>query len=1082
MEGVENIKTVNVEYVSNYIYNSKVGLIAGPDLTLGNNSMNNVCNELLLKYQINPKVFPKTKNPWELIEYFEEEDKKTIGDDLYRIVRDCSNKSISDSLLKVYWSGILDFNPNTNIKNSVQEVLLTKPKPKNLVIIQGEINHLRYNEVPWIPVLGYIENHSFVIDKEEYEQQFYNLISPVNTFVDSVQDHAFCFGFDSCFWLLKDLLRVLNSNSVVKLKQIVVVTTNPNALKEIVSKLKLKMRIILIVAPMGPVLQRLNERMPQTSLWGIDTEIHSSLESSDFVEVLNLKREFKTSETASILDSLFRPSSLRMDAFIDNMDFERDCLEQLTQEMSQEHNKHIIVVSGVAGVGKTTLVKRVACNLLKADHIVIWQKKYPYNDLKDQIKTVAKKFKKMNTSGPLIWIVDDPNFLNVDLQNFIGTIIEQDIDIKVVLLMRNMDYVTSGFSKIQSKISTTECKISQMIINDYLGDDECDRFIQYTKKFGVPSNNVASFIEKNKRDASSVMCLMYFFVQGSKTTIKESVLDEFTRLDQPNVNAKAFLAKTVVGKIESISTNKFTSTLRVAYELIATCDHFNTPVPIEVIVRALNIDDYGLWAKMLQENSNEGPGLFYEDVIDGSVYYRVRNSVVKDIIIEHINGNIELNKSIDYLHRAINCFNNDSGVVYGFISNLLNNLNVKGLNRSKIRNLFLTAINKAGWHQTKQFLHRYALWLKDIGEHSESMEMCEESLRSDNHPSSKKHETDEFISTTLISNLKYIHANQDLKAAEVVKLFDKHYRNTQPSHFQNVHAVHTSAEIMLSLAKDESVHGNDKFLMYQQSLESLQRSIEWLNNIKSKGRYKSELDYLNQIEMLTRLQSKVLVHLGDEPKDRESIVKYWFENETQSIFAAYIESRLPDLVENEINIGKIAKPIYDDIQFFLSLIEGPVSDNFARSIARFLYYWQVKPRYKEVNHSKPYDIDWALISTMSSVAQNGSYEFNNIQMKYLYALSLYHLNKYSQGKVMIQQISAEREKKWQSASDYFLGSQGQLKKYQGSVKKLRGASYFYINELDLEIKCDKFQRRWEAVDHAYIQFNTHGIYAVKQIK
>src|SRR5262249_52845955 len=107
---------------------------------------------------------------------------------------------------------------------------------------------------------------------------------------------------------------------------------------------------------------------------------------SDFVVIVNeqLEARLQKSEHNQLLDLLFAPSVTRWDPYVYELDLRRSLGPRLLQELDQQLTDRdrsglACVVTGNAVTGKTVLLKRLAFDLSRAGHPVLWLK--PWSSL-----------------------------------------------------------------------------------------------------------------------------------------------------------------------------------------------------------------------------------------------------------------------------------------------------------------------------------------------------------------------------------------------------------------------------------------------------------------------------------------------------------------------------------------------------------------------------------------------------------------------------------------------------------------------------------------------------------------------------
>ena len=154
-----------------------------------------------------------------------------------------------------------------------------------------------------------------------------------------------------------------------------------------------------------------------------------------------------------LTDSLFRPTSVDWLPFLCELDLIRSFRQELSAEVVaalQTANvgyRPYIVLRGEAGVGKTTALKRLACDLAGEGVTTLWCRRSVAGNWLKQYRQLAaalgKVIRKSGTSDKKIVVIcDDPWGLRLDAGELLSCFDGVPAKIAFVFAFRNSDYYT----------------------------------------------------------------------------------------------------------------------------------------------------------------------------------------------------------------------------------------------------------------------------------------------------------------------------------------------------------------------------------------------------------------------------------------------------------------------------------------------------------------------------------------------------------------------------------------------------------------------------------------------------------------
>ncbi|MES9973780.1 MAG: ATP-binding protein, partial [Candidatus Thiodiazotropha sp.] len=364
----------------------------------------------------------------------------------------------------------------------------------------------------------------------------------------------------------------------------------------------------------------------------------------------------------SIIDALFRPKSVDWTPYKLGLDLQRTVTDEIYSSIvtaldDASDSPKIIFIRGEAAVGKTVTAKHVAVKLSENGVFVAWARSSPYNWAalyRDMLRDISRK----DDINQLVIFCDDPHSLKLDPSEIFSGLEELSVPAVVVVVTRNTDFfgVDSGTAHL-SLSASFEVPID-------LNDDETSKLPSFLHALNI----VESIDEGNKlvgsigtRAASDILCSLWYLVPATKSQIADSLRDQYMRLGESEAT------------IQSVAENAASTShvAKLAYEYVTACSSLNVGLPIEVLVRALQID-YQDWIDMCVEGRPLW-GLLYDEVSDDgdTIEYWTRNEVVTHVLLDLLNGGTGNAGQLRALGSLIQVCNEPSPVYRNFITNIL---------------------------------------------------------------------------------------------------------------------------------------------------------------------------------------------------------------------------------------------------------------------------------------------------------------------------------------------------------------------------------------------------------------------------
>ena len=346
-------------------------------------------------------------------------------------------------------------------------------------------------------------------------------------------------------------------------------------------------------------------------------------------------------------------------------------------------------------------------------------------------------------------------------------------------------------------------------------------------KLGIQANEAeaaANVRGTPSRRAQDTLSLLYYHLPATRTMIASSIRDEFFRLGD-----RALLSQVLIG-----AECRSTDLLKEAYAMVAIAEYYGAPLPIEVLVTALQID-FEQWRAATPQSGLVWGILYAEESSAGqTVTFRTRNAVVAGELVRIINGGTFGHAGeVRVMQRLLSSCTGSMPAYRNFCLRILvpyTNL-VNRLEYHDGLQLFDGAISALP-HQDRTILHHKGLWIKECGgDPVAAKEVLLEALRAKNYPYAERLERDENIYTSLAANeIQIIEKNKidrDQGKRQTLQYLDK----ARAADFFDPRTVHVQANLLVKLAsKEESRQSADTYALASRALSDVDRTLLILGN------------------------------------------------------------------------------------------------------------------------------------------------------------------------------------------------------------------------------------------------------------
>jgi hypothetical protein len=799
----------------------------------------------------------------------------------------------------------------------------------------------------------------------------------------------------------------------------------------------------------------------------------------DLVAIVNsqLTSPISKDETSQLLDLLFSPALARWDPFYHRLDFRRSMgarlLDALQLAVRRRKNAPGYVLIGAAASGKTTIAKRVAFDLAEKGHLVMWFRRAFYPNVQSMLLDFFRVLGEVeDKSKRFYFFVDDPVGMGSTTVRTIASAAEsRGIKCTFVLIVRTSDWRTREHTDIIGDLDI----IKEFVLEDKFEEQELQALPNYLVSLKIFPNNEAAKKEIKRApscSASDTLGLLYWLLPKTRQSIEASIQQEYLRLGE-----YAGLSRVVIG-----AYNKTTDFLRQAYGMVAVSDHYYTPVPIEVLVSALDVE-YREW---LEAAGREGAawGLLYGEssVDEDTIVYRPRNAIVTRILVETINGGkLAHSGEVQHLLKLLRACKGTSPVYRQFCVDIL-------VPRSKLSHLdyhdglqMYDAAMGALPLPDRTLKHQKGLWIKDkANDPLLAKSVLEEALITEVYPFTERGEAEEHIHTSIAATLLDAADRRDIPLDVAMPQILRHVDQARADSFFNPRAIHVQANLILRLLSNfENNDTADTYALVNQAIVAVDSTLLILRNpMKAVADRPSK-----EIEFLEDITGKIfekIIPLNELTESAEELFRK-FKRQDGFVIAA----RKLYHIAREKNSGTAYNEAFAYCQRVMRTVEkesqAPSAD--LCSVAVCIYYeWNVNRYEPKRNVSRR--IDWSLLQALAQeVLRSEKYSGDPFYL-YVAGFALAEQLKWSEANALF----AENRKGGIPSDQLFqiravlLDQEGVRSHVQGKITGGRVKKYILVDALKKDFHLSRYER-WPNVGeiaHAYIGFSLAGPLAVQE--
>ncbi|MFT3807106.1 hypothetical protein [Arenimonas sp.] len=780
-------------------------------------------------------------------------------------------------------------------------------------------------------------------------------------------------------------------------------------------------------------------------------------------------------DLGALVDSLFRPGSIDWNPFLMDLDLRRDQNTRMKTDVDRlldatpSSEPLSYVVRGEAGVGKTSCLKRLAVDLATDGRNVLWCKRFSsgnwiryYKDLVAKLSEAARD--SSQKPGKLVIFCDDPWSLRLDASDLMSCFEKYGDTCVFVFSFRNSDFFTGdGSANLLGR--PTE----QLELEFKLSSMEMDSLAAMLVRIGAAANSASATAlvqETSTRNSNDILCSLWYLIPETKSQISESLRDEYCRLGESESAVTSIAQEAAATGIVA----------RRAYEFVTVSSHLGIALPIEVLVRALNLN-YDEWISMMG-GGRPLWGLLYDDFDPEreTVVFRTRNDVVTTILLVLLNGGpVGHVGELRLLKDLIAACKGGSTVYRNFVMDVL----VR--NRPKLERsfsyedgaaLFELASETLPFEDRVLELHR-GIWIQHKG--GTKLELAyktmERALEMPIYPGSERDAPPEHVHTSMAATVVQMVKHGAFDRDKGIDLVREHLRKASSPTFFNAHTSHVGANMLFELASLNGSSASDEIGL--SSLAAAFQEIEHaLQAVGSSGR--GHFKHEKSIEMLLDLQRRILSSIpngaqldliAQEIFDRSSN-QLGFEVAARKLFAEATQS----------GKGRDFNEVRESLERAHQQIQNKGLTPSVELIALradLMIRWRV--------HRTGTPPDWqALKNDLRAVMSSPRYR-DDVLKKFYFAVALFQCGETTESTAVFSalrrlQLSTLMP---QDVRCFYLNPEGRPKQFQATPSSLHSRQWVQIPEFDLSLPArSMYSTSPNSTMHVFVGFTLNGPVAI----
>lgn len=820
--------------------------------------------------------------------------------------------------------------------------------------------------------------------------------------------------------------------------------------------------------------------LPLGSMEGIDYEKLGSIgERLHIVPRENDLGSYDPSSHNRMIDYLFKPSELNWEPYRQKLDFPR-CITNLIMEKIEDSlssdNSGILFLTGEAGVGKTIVMRRLAYDCADKGYLSLWIKRsigyQEFFSWSSIVRKINESISKVTGTKVVLFLDGALNrFDHID--ELIQALESESLKWCLVTCRRkteeafgNEELGVNNYPELNGSSIVFPNELSQREIADLPG-------YLISIKAAADIQAAAHLVkEVEKRNASDVLCALWYLLPQTRSAIAGSLSEEYFTLGGIEGVVQNFAR-------ESASKRDWA---RRAYELVTTCSGLDIPLPIEVLIRSLQIE-YQDWINVCVNGEPLWGLLYDENYNNGESYaYRTRNEVVTNVLLKTLNGTSashigEFRCLKDIL---LSCEigspiyrNTAATILIGKKKELKKRFTFEqGLE------LFDAAIAALPF-EDRSLVHHRGLWIKDAGgNYVGAYEAISKALKTDDYPLSEKGESLGHVHTSLAScivrEVENLDLDHDVYASKLHAIEDHLVKAEKYSPYDPYNS-HVSANLFIKVATKFKNKDED---LYLASIANAIRIISSSLTLADASKSSKSRSSQESLQMLKNLEER-LFQISDNFEENDNLAKAAFNaSRDQTGFYVILKVLIAEAAAK--NKGKMFKRAEDYLSEVVRLIYSNSCELDSRIIecrVDLAVKWHILSGISNAPNWSHLEED--LLTLLDSPVWG-----NQILNEFYRAITLFHLQRINEAEAIFNQLR-RRELPGdlrRTRRCLYIDKNGNAKMFQGQIKDGNLKKYVYCSEFSSEFLCsNEFFEKNDSLVHFYLAFTIQGPVAIKTI-
>ena len=759
-------------------------------------------------------------------------------------------------ITQISWSLCISFTMDLRFETELKTYLDSLPLSSGATIVSDDAITLPARTLPVYKLYGNYnhadQNSTIAIADSDIliRQQIWSRM--LKTCSDYLRQAPLIFlGTDNNQHEIQEILTSLLSIGPPAPSRLIFLKSDPSYKNDTIANLLRRFRVSICDASIQEVATSVSDFKPKQmtmNLGALDTnsdDLSDSLQSykqiaSVVPNRLAFTMDFEQHRNA-LLDSLFRPMSMDWSPYLLQISFERSLTNVLVDkitnilETAKDSANDFLFLHGEAGVGKTTLLKQVAVELVTLDISVIWIRRRAvgisnkrYRDLAYDLNQYFEK--NGNKARKVVLICDDPAGLNTDPSDLMDCFSRYSIGVVYLFSARNTDYLAAN----STHESLSPSPDRDYEVNYTLDESELAKLPGWLVKIGVSEDQKNADLQVQQiktKHASDILCSLWYLLPDTQSTISSSLQDEYVRLGEIENTVQSMAAGGARGS----------DVARKAYEVVTVVTHLGFGIPIEVLVRYLKVD-YSEWLEMVGAGKPMW-GLLYDEIDEEgtTTHFRTRNPIVTKVLLDLVNGGTAGNSGERrIITDVIRACDGGSPVYREFMLTVLIKAN------QSLRNIFTVEsglelfeiARKVNSHPDRVLEHHKGLWMQQNRKGlTDAYNQLKFALDCPEFPGSDRAAPKEHVQTSLAATVRMKMEEGEQSRETGLETIEQHLHLASSDKFFNSHTQHLAADLYykLSLEGDSSDPLNQMCLSKSLTIiEGLLRNL-WVKQCEIAG-------------------------------------------------------------------------------------------------------------------------------------------------------------------------------------------------------------------------------------------------------